>query len=98
MVSKAREDLPEPLTPVTTIRRPSGRSRETPLRLFCRAPRIRMCPSVPTGARAARPALGRARGVDARPALGPARGVDARPAPGRVRVLRFAPGLRVVFK
>src|SRR6266513_3367581 len=40
MVSKASEDLPLPLGPVTTVSFPSGRSRSMPLRLFWRAPRI----------------------------------------------------------
>src|SRR5438045_3224743 len=39
MVSKASDDFPEPLGPVTTVNLPSGRSTSTPLRLFCRAPR-----------------------------------------------------------
>src|SRR5438046_10508498 len=39
MVSKASDDLPEPLGPVTTVNFPSGRSTSTPLRLFWRAPR-----------------------------------------------------------
>src|SRR5262245_58844159 len=38
MVSKARLDLPEPESPVTTIRRPRGNSRQTFLRLWTRAP------------------------------------------------------------
>src|SRR5437667_6659420 len=40
MVSNARDDLPLPLGPVTTVSFPSGRSRSIPLRLFWRAPRI----------------------------------------------------------
>src|SRR5438477_6765809 len=44
MVSKASDDLPEPLGPVTTVNFPSGRSTSTPLRLFWRAPRISMHP------------------------------------------------------
>src|SRR5947199_244516 len=40
MVSKASEDFPLPLGPVTTVSFPSGRSRSMPLRLFWRAPRI----------------------------------------------------------
>src|SRR5438132_14061824 len=40
MVSKASDDLPEPLGPVTTVNFPSGRSTSMPLRLFWRAPRI----------------------------------------------------------
>src|SRR6266513_599147 len=39
MVSKASEDFPLPLGPVTTVSFPSGRSRSMPLRLFWRAPR-----------------------------------------------------------
>src|SRR5580658_1705386 len=46
MVSKAREDLPEPLGPVTTFSFPSGRSRSKPFRLFWRTPRIWMTASV----------------------------------------------------
>ncbi len=42
MVSKAREDFPEPLTPVTTMSSPRGRRRFSPLRLFWRAPFTRM--------------------------------------------------------
>src|SRR5437879_9693811 len=44
MVSKASEDFPLPLGPVTTVSFPSGRSRSMPLRLFWRAPRISMHP------------------------------------------------------
>src|SRR5689334_15286793 len=44
MVSKASEDFPLPLGPVTTVNFPSVRSRSTPLRLFWRAPRISMQP------------------------------------------------------
>src|SRR5213076_3283612 len=40
MVSKASDDLPEPLGPVTTVNLPNGRSTSMPLRLFWRAPRI----------------------------------------------------------
>src|SRR5437762_10212218 len=40
MVSKASEDFPLPLGPVTTVNFPSGRSRSMPLRLFWRASRI----------------------------------------------------------
>src|SRR6266567_464338 len=40
MVSKASDDFPLPLGPVTTLSFPSGRSRSIPLRLFWRAPRI----------------------------------------------------------
>src|SRR5438270_3677740 len=39
MVSKAREDLPEPLSPVITVRVLRGISTETFLRLCWRAPR-----------------------------------------------------------
>ena len=39
MVSKAREDLPEPLRPVMTVRVLRGISTEMFLRLCCRAPR-----------------------------------------------------------
>src|SRR5690606_24101387 len=42
MVSKASEDFPEPDRPVTTIRRSRGRSRLMFLRLWVRAPRMRM--------------------------------------------------------
>src|SRR5690606_38454605 len=42
MVSKAREDLPEPDRPVMTISRSRGRSRSMFLRLWVRAPRMRM--------------------------------------------------------
>ena len=40
MVSKAREDLPEPLTPVTTVMALCGTSTVTFLRLWTRAPRM----------------------------------------------------------
>src|SRR6476619_2232248 len=40
MVSKARLDLPEPDSPVNTIRASRGRSSETSLRLCSRAPRM----------------------------------------------------------
>src|ERR1700685_1423557 len=39
MVSKAREDFPERDSPVKTIRRSRGRSRETSRKLCSRAPR-----------------------------------------------------------
>ncbi len=39
IVLNTSEDLPDPLTPVNTVRRRFGRSRETSLRLFSRAPR-----------------------------------------------------------
>src|SRR5690242_13094832 len=41
MVSKASEDLPEPLTPVTTVMALCGTSTVTFLRLWTRAPRTR---------------------------------------------------------
>ena len=41
-MSKAREDLPEPETPVKTMRRSRGSSRSMFLRLCCLAPRMRM--------------------------------------------------------
>src|SRR6266516_4836600 len=44
MVSKASDDFPLPLGPVTTVSFPSGRSRSMPLRLFWRAPRISIQP------------------------------------------------------
>src|ERR687885_751525 len=42
MVSNASEDLPLPLSPVTTTSRSRGRLRSMFLRLCCRAPRISM--------------------------------------------------------
>ena len=42
MVSKARLDLPEPESPVTTISASRGSSRSMPLRLWARAPEIAM--------------------------------------------------------
>src|SRR3546814_20032676 len=42
MVSKARLDLPEPESPVMTIRLSRGRSTSTPFRLCSRAPRTEM--------------------------------------------------------
>jgi adenine-specific DNA glycosylase len=47
MVSKTREDLPEPETPVTTVRRLCGISSEMFLRLWTRAPRILCLPRRP---------------------------------------------------
>src|SRR5688572_7611994 len=44
MVSKASEDLPDPLTPVITIRDRDGSLRSTFLRLWVRAPRTTMWP------------------------------------------------------
>src|SRR5262245_5306703 len=41
MVSKASDDLPDPETPVITVRRSWGISSEMFLRLFCRAPSMR---------------------------------------------------------
>src|SRR5215472_8923637 len=41
MVSKASDDLPEPLTPVTTVTALCGISTVTFLRLWTRAPRTR---------------------------------------------------------
>src|SRR5947209_19238253 len=40
-VSNARDDLPEPGTPVATVSRSCGISTEMFLRLFCRAPSMR---------------------------------------------------------
>ena len=40
MVSKARDDLPDPDKPVITISLSLGRSRSTPVRLWARAPLI----------------------------------------------------------
>src|SRR5215471_1649947 len=42
MVSKAREDLPEPETPVTTVKVLWGTSKSMFLRLWTRAPRTTM--------------------------------------------------------
>ncbi len=42
MVPKTREDFPEPDTPVKTVRRRLGMSREMSARLFSRAPRTWM--------------------------------------------------------
>ena len=44
IVWKTSELLPEPETPVKTVRRRFGMSRLTSLRLFSRAPRISMAP------------------------------------------------------
>src|SRR5262245_11621196 len=41
IVSKAREDFPDPEPPVTTVSRSCGSASETLFRLFCRAPWIR---------------------------------------------------------
>ena len=40
IVSNARDDLPDPESPVNTMRESRGRSRETSLRLCSRAPRM----------------------------------------------------------
>lgn len=40
MVSKARDDLPDPETPLTTVSLPCGISQEMPFKLWVRAPRI----------------------------------------------------------
>jgi len=54
IVWKTSELLPEPETPVKTVRRRFGMSRLTSLRLFSRAPRISMAPqSVASGQPAA---------------------------------------------
>jgi hypothetical protein len=42
MVPKTRDDLPDPDTPVNTVKRRLGSSTLTSLRLFSRAPRTRM--------------------------------------------------------
>src|ERR1700729_760846 len=42
MVSKASEDLPDPDRPVNTINRSRGRSRSMFLKLWVRAPRMRI--------------------------------------------------------
>src|SRR5258705_4235287 len=50
-MSNASVDLPEPLTPVTTVRALRGISRSRSFRLFCLAPRMRMhLPSITGGA------------------------------------------------
>src|SRR5215210_544555 len=46
MVSKARLDLPEPDSPVITVRLSRGMSTEIPLRLCSRAPRTLMWVSI----------------------------------------------------
>jgi len=51
MVSKARDDLPEPERPVTTVRVLRGMETETSRRLCWRAPRTLMCVSVRRAAR-----------------------------------------------
>ncbi|CAM5237162.1 hypothetical protein STANM309S_01202 [Streptomyces tanashiensis] len=60
MVSKTRELLPEPETPVKTVSRRFGISMLTSLRLFSRAPctRIRSCRSAAWGTDACLSALG----------------------------------------
>src|SRR6266404_1526300 len=50
MVSNAREDLPEPLTPVTTVMRLIGIENEMFLRLLTRAPRTSIASWVMIGA------------------------------------------------
>src|SRR5260370_16400008 len=42
MVSNTSDDLPEPETPVTTVSRLCGIARDTSLRLWTRAPRMKM--------------------------------------------------------
>src|SRR6266567_287040 len=42
MVSNTNDDLPEPDTPVTTVSRLCGIASETSLRLWTRAPRMKM--------------------------------------------------------
>src|SRR5882672_7892821 len=55
MVSKASEDLPEPETPVTTVRLLCGISKSIFLRLWTRAPRtIMLSVDIDTGTAAAR--------------------------------------------
>src|SRR5882762_3864512 len=49
MVSKASDDLPEPLTPVTITSLPSGRVRSMFFRLCVRAPRTTRWAGSPTG-------------------------------------------------
>src|SRR5450759_2137547 len=46
MVSKASDDLPEPLTPVITIKERGGSVTSTFLRLWVRAPRTTIWPLV----------------------------------------------------
>src|SRR6266568_4131283 len=50
MVSKASDDLPDPLTPVTMISFPTGSVRSIPFRLCVRAPRTTRFASPLTGA------------------------------------------------
>src|SRR5512146_1465772 len=47
MVSKARDDLPEPDGPVMTVNARRGISRSIPFRLFCLAPRTTMWDFIP---------------------------------------------------
>src|SRR3954452_13996981 len=49
MVSKASEDLPEPLSPVMTVRVSRGMSTSTFLRLCSRAPRTEIWVSIGLG-------------------------------------------------
>src|SRR3954471_25025895 len=72
MVSKARDDLPEPLRPVITVRLSRGISTSMPLRLCSRAPRteIWVCilPVLPICSRAASgPAMKERAGLDGGP-------------------------------
>jgi hypothetical protein len=45
-VSKANDDFPEPLTPVTTVSLPTGMEKEIFFRLLTRAPRTSMASSI----------------------------------------------------
>ena len=78
--------MPEPETPATATRRPSGRRTVTSRRLFCRAPTMVIAPS----ARRNGTTRGRAAGRPARPGA-PRRTPDARPRPRGPAARRSSP-------
>src|ERR1700686_1289914 len=83
MVSKAREDLPDPETPVTTVMALWGTSKSMFLRLWTRAPRTTIFSLAETGIGAQKTAVpqGELRGVSGTRTF---RVKDAPAGPGRM--------------
>src|SRR5450631_2536212 len=98
MVSKARDDLPDPERPVKTISRSRGRSRETSRRLCSRAPRTTRRSTICRGYREGvslpiGPLLGLVEEQPRRVGPGVAQSVPRLRAPGLALYAGAAPGI-----
>src|SRR5574337_151555 len=103
MVSKASEDLPDPLSPVMTTSWSRGISRSMDLRLCSRAPRMTMrsfamemnhTPAEGRGKTTPRARLGAAPSGRRRPALAPAQRDQVERQRGREKIARGVDGRR----